>query len=188
MKIKKALSTCFILALVLGGCAPWAMVGGNFENPAQNFKAEFPNGWRKFNLAKDDVLITKDGLSLQFIRISRSPIEKELQHTEKKFTKEMLPQEVAEIVIQNFRSNSNIMNQQILTNNPAEIGGYPGFKIVVVFQTKAGLTKQSIIYGFLSGDSYYEILYEAAKRYYFTKDESDFEKVKDTFKLLRDNV
>jgi hypothetical protein len=164
------------------------MVGGNYENPAQNFKAEFPQGWRKFNLSKDDVLITKDGLSLQFIRISRSPIDKKLQHTEKKFTKGMLPQEAAELVIQNFRSNSDIMNQLVLVNNPAEIGGYPGFNIVVTFQTKQGLTKQSNVYGFLTGDSYYEILYQAPKRYYFTKDESDFEKVKDTFKLLRDNV
>jgi len=188
MKMKKALSICFILALILGGCAPWIMVGGNYENSTQNFKAEFPKGWRKYNLSKDDVLITKDGLSLQFMRISRSPIEKELQHTKKKFSKGMLPQEIAEIVVQNFRSNPNIMNQQVLANNPAEIGGYPGFNIVIAFQTKGGLTKQSIVYGFLSGESYYEILYETAKRYYFEKDEADFEKVKDTFKLLRDNV
>ena len=100
----------------------------------------------------------------------------------------MLPQEAAEIVIQNFRSNSTIMNQQVLENNPAVIGGYPGFKIAMAFQTRQGLTKQSILYGFLSGDSYYEILYEAAKRFYFSKDVSDFEKVKETFKLLQDNV
>lgn len=188
MKMKKTLATCFILVLLFGGCAPWIMVGGQYENSAENFKAEFPNGWRKFNLSKDDVLITRDGLSLQAIRISRSPIEKKLQHTDKKFTKGMLPQEAAEIVIQNFRSNSNIMNQQILENNPAVIGGYPGFKIVMAFQTRQGLTKESILYGFLAGDSYYEILYEAAKRYYFSKDVADFEKVKDTFKLLQDNV
>jgi len=134
------------------------------------------------------VLITKDGFSLQFIRVTRSPVGNKLQHTEKKFTKGMMPQEAAEIVIQNFRSNPNIMNQQVLANNPTKIGGYPGFNIVVAFQTKTGLTKQSIVCGFLSGSSYYEILYEAPQRYYFTKDESDFEKVKDTFKLLRDNV
>ena len=78
MKVKKVFSIGIILALLLGGCAPWIMVGGNYENSTQNFKAEFPKGWRKFNLSKDDVLITKDGLSLQFIRISRSPIEKQL--------------------------------------------------------------------------------------------------------------
>ena len=188
MKMKKALSTCFILTLLIGGCAPWIMVGGNYENSKQNFKAEFPNGWRQFNLSKDAVLITKDGLRLQLIRISRSPIEMKLRNTEKKFSKGMLPQEAAEIVIQNFRSNPDILNQQVLANNPTKIGGYPGFNIVFAFQTKMGLTKQSIVYGFLSGDSYYEILYEAPKRYYFKKDESDFEKVKDTFKLLRDNV
>ena len=169
MIIKKDLFIGIIIALFLGGCSPWVMVGGNYENPSQNFKAEFPDGWRKLNLSKDDVLVTKDGLSLQFIRISRSPIEKQLQYTEKKLTKGMLPQEVAEIVIQNFRSNSEIMNQQVLANNPALIGGNPGFNIVLSFQTKAGLTKQSILYGFLSGESYYEIRYEAAQRYYFKK-------------------
>lgn len=188
MKMKTIFSTCFLLALLVAGCAPWAMVGGNYENSTENFKSDFPNGWRKFNLSKDDVLITKDGLRLQLIRISRSPIEKKLQHTEKKFVKGMLPQEAAEIIIQNFRSNPAIMNQQVLANNPAEIGGYPGFHIVITFQTKEGLTKKSSIYGFLSAESYYEILYEAARRYYFAKDVADFEKVKDSFKLLRDNV
>ena len=188
MKIKRSLLTCLIVALFFGGCAPWMNVGGTYENTQQNFKAEFPKGWRKFNLSKDDVLITKDGLSLQFIRISRNPIEQELEYTKKKLTKEMLPQEVAEIVIQNFRSNPNIINQQLLLNNPATIGGYPGFNIAVTFQTKEGLTKKAIIYGFLSGSSYYEILYEAPERYYFAKDESEIERVKDTFKLLKDNV
>ena len=82
MKMKKTLSTCFIMLLFLGGCATWVMVGGNYENSAQNFKAEFPNGWRKFNLSKDEVLITKDGFSLHFIRISRSPVENKLKYTE----------------------------------------------------------------------------------------------------------
>ena len=188
MKMKRSLLICLVLVLFLGGCAPWMVVGGPYENTQQNFKAEFPKGWRKFNLSRDDVLITKDGISLQYIRISRSPIEQELQHTKKKFTKEMLPQEVAEIVIQNFRSNPDIMNHQLLLNNPTTIGGYPGFNIAVAFQTMEGLTKKSIIYGFLSGSSYYEILYEAPERYYFSKEESEFEKVKDTFKLLEDNV
>ena len=103
-------------------------------------------------------------------------------------TKGMLPQEVAEIVIQNFRSNPAIMNQQILENTPASIGGYPGFNIMVSFQTKDGLIKKSAIYGFLSGGSYYELNYEAPERYYFKKYLSDFESVKDSFKLLQDNV
>ena len=188
MNIKRSLLICLILVFFFGGCAPWMVVGGPYENTQHNFKTEFPKGWRKFNLSRDDVLITKDGFSLQFIRISRNPIDEELQHTKKKFTTEMLPQEVSEIVIQNFRSNPDIINQELLLNDPATIGGYPGFNIAVAFQTKDGLSKKSIIYGFLSGSSYYEIIYEAPERYYFSKDAADFEKVKDTFKLLKDNV
>ena len=188
MNIKRTLLICLILAFFFSGCAPWMVVGGPYENTKHNFKTEFPKGWRKFNLSKDDVLITKDGFTLQFIRISRNPIDREFEHTKKKLTKDMLPQEAAEIIIQNFRSNPDIINQELLLNYPATIGGYPGFNIAVSFQTNEGLSKKSIIYGFLSGSSYYEILYEAPERYYFSKDEADFEKVKDTFKLLKDNV
>ena len=188
MKKIKTLLTCIILVFFFGACAPWVMVGGNYENSTENFKAEFPKGWRKYNLSKDNVLITKDGLGLQFIRISRTPIDNELEYTDKKFGKGMLPQEAGEVVIQNFRSNHNIVNQKVLANNPATIGGYPGFNIKFLFQTKDGMTKQCILYGFITEESYYELCYEASKRHYFSKDEADFERVKDTFKLLRDNV
>ncbi len=66
----------------------------------------------------------------------RLKIDTELLHTKKKFEKGMLPQEAAEVVIDNLRSNPNILNQNVVENKPVQIGGHPGFKIVYTYQNK----------------------------------------------------
>jgi hypothetical protein len=186
--MKKTRVLFLLLIFFLWGCATWVAVGGKYTMSSQNFEVKLPNGWRKFEFAKDALLITKDGLTLQQIRISRMSIDKDLNHTKKKFAEGMLPPEVAEMVIDNFRSNPNILNQKIIENTPAQIGGYSGYKLVFTYQTKEGLTKKGINYGFISGNWFYEILYEAADRYYFAKDIAAMEKVKDSFRLIKETA
>lgn len=175
-----------VLIFILFGCATWVAVGGKYKMDSQNFAVDLPQGWRKFNFAQDQLLITKDGFSLQRIDISRMEVGKDLPHTKKKFAKEMLPQEVADVFIDNFRSNTGIMNQEILENNPAQIGGHSGFKTVYTYQTKAGLNIKGVTYGFMWDNWFYEILYEAAERHYFERDLQAFEKVKESFSLIRE--
>ena len=184
--MKKTLWLYPLLIFILLGCATWVAVGGKYKMDSQNFAVDLPDGWRKFNLASDSLLITKDGLSLQRIHISRLEVGKDLLHTKKKFAKGMLPQEVADVFIDYFSSNTNIMNQEILENNPAQIGGHSGFKIVYTYQTKAGLNIKGVTYGFMLDNWFYEILYEAAERQYFEKDLQAFEKVKESFSLIKE--
>jgi hypothetical protein len=186
--MKKSWMFYLLAIFLLWGCATWVAVGGKYAMSSQNFEVKLPDGWRKYELVKDALLITKDGLSLQQIRIGRMSIDKDLDHTKKKFSKEMLPQEVAEMVIDNFRSNPNVISQEIIENTPAQIGGYSGYKFVFTYQTKEGLTKKGVNYGFMSGNWFYEILYEAAERYYFAKDLPAMEKVKDSFRLLKESA
>jgi hypothetical protein len=184
--MKKTSLLNLFLMLILCACATWAVVGGQYKMDSQNYQVDLPQGWRKFNPATGVLLITKDGFSLQQIHISRLEIGKELPHTKKKLTAGMLPQEAAEVIIDNLRSNTGIMSQKILENSPAQIGGHSGFKIVYTYQDRAGLNKKGIICGFLLDNWFYEILYEAAERYYFAKDLQDFEKVKESFSLIKD--
>lgn len=183
--MKKTAACYLVLTTLLWGCATWVAVEGKYSMSSQNFEAELPNGWRKYNPSRDTLIITKDGLPLQQIQIMRRAIDKELPYTKKKFSKEMLSQEVSEVVIDNIVSNPNIMNQQFIENAPAQIGGYSGVKLVYTYQTKAGLTQKGVIYCFLSGDWCYEILYEAPERYYFAKDLPSFEKVVESFRLIK---
>jgi hypothetical protein len=175
-----------LIVITLMGCAKWEKVGGLYETSSHNFKTDFPDGWRKYNHDSSQVLITKDGFSLQWIAISRTPIDKELEYTQKKFSKQMLPIEVAEVVIDNLRSNPQISRMEILENNPALIGGYPGFKILYEYETEKGLTRKGVSYCNLVGEWCYKISYEAPARYYFERDLPALQKVKESFKLLID--
>ncbi len=186
--MKKAIILCFGLFLLIGGCAAWVAVGGPHSQSSQNFEVELPEGWRKFNMAQDRVLITRDGILLQQIQISRSSVDKELPFTKKKLSGDMLLQEIAEVLMDNIRSNPNITNQQFISDTPAQVGGHPGLTLVYTYQTKEGLTKKGIIYFLLFDNWCYELLYEAPERHYFSKDLPAFNRVKDSFKLIKDTA
>jgi hypothetical protein len=183
--MKKTILFYPLLIILLWGCAPWVMVGGNYKMQSLNFEVDLPEGWRRHNLTTDKLLITKDGLSLQQIQIARKAIDEELSFTKKKFSKGMLPEELAEVIIDNIRSNPNIMNLKITENTPAEIGGYPGFRLAYTYKTKRGLRKNVIYYGFMIDTWYFDIDYESPARFYFAKYHPAFEKVKDSFRILK---
>jgi len=173
-----------ILLLLITGCAPWVKVGGLYKSPPHNFSVELPNGWMRLNTG-DRLYITRDGVLLQNIIIERLNIEKPLEHTKKKFSKDMLPQEVAEVVLDNISSDQTVLNFEVKENIPARISGFPGFKVVFTYKNKDGLWLKSILYGFIGDEWFYGIRYTAARRYYFDKDLRTFEKVFESFRLIK---
>lgn len=202
--MKKAITISYLV--LLSGCAPYVLVGGKYTAGPENFEVDLPEGWKKHEMrfdnspisramlqelnkrrdpAGDVVRITRDGLLLQQIVIGRILLDKEWPHTKRKLAKTMLPQEVAEVIIDNIRSNPNISNQNILENSPAKLSGYAGAKIIYTYHTKESLRIKGAHYGTMVGDWYYYVLYEAPERYYFAKDYRAFEQIKDTFRILK---
>jgi len=182
--MKHRLPALLFLSLILTGCPPWQTVQGTYTS-SEYFEVKVPDGWRRYTHASEELLITYDGVSLQRVSIDRRAIDKDLAHTKKKLAKGMLPQEISEVIVDNIQSNTGISNQQILENTPATIGGVPGFKLIYTYQTNTGLKKQGAYYGFITGDWYYALIYEAPARYYFAKDLPTFEQLKGSFKLLK---
>jgi major membrane immunogen (membrane-anchored lipoprotein) len=174
----------WIIFILVVGCAPWTQVGGLYKNESYNFSVELPQGWMRWNKG-EQLFITRDGVSLQYIQIGRMKIEDPLKHTKKKFSKGMLPQEAAEVYLDNLATNSNILNLEVIENIPATIKGIPGFKAVYSYKNKDGLKLKSIHYGFIVGDWLYSINYHAAQRYYFEKDIKTFEKIVESFNFIK---
>ncbi|MEW5746310.1 MAG: hypothetical protein AB1805_12835 [Nitrospirota bacterium] len=179
--MRKYILLCLVF---LTGCAPWLQVGGLYESGEHNFSVELPEGWMRLNTS-EHLLITRDGVLLQNIIVEKIGNDKKLEHTKKKFAKGMLPQESAEVALDNISSNQDVVNLAVTENVPAKIGGYPGFKAVFTYKTKDGLKKKSVYYGFMLGEWFYGIRYTAAQRYYFDKDIATFEKVLASFKVTK---
>jgi len=172
--------------LVTAACGPWLRVEGPFTSEALNFRVDLPQGWMQQNTGKY-LLITRDGVLLQRIVAMRINLadEKQFTHTKKRVTAEMLPQEVAEVVIDNFQSNAENLNFEVEENAPAAVAGKHGFKVRFSYRTKEGLKYRCVYYGVLAGDSLYEIFYLAPQRYYYDKDLKTFEDAVPSFRLVK---
>jgi len=174
----------YITLIFLAGCAAWTQVGGLYKNESCNFSVELPQGWMQRSQG-EHLLITRDGVLLQNIQVQRLNIEEPLKHTKKKISKNMLPQEVAEVILDNISSDQNVLNLEVVENSPVKISGTPGFKAIYTYKNKDGLKLKSIYYGFIVDRWFYGLNYNAAQRYYFDKDIQTFEKVVESFKLIK---
>ncbi len=181
---KVILLTLFLAGMA--GCAIglWSQAGGLFSSNRFNFSVDLPAGWMKSNTSSG-LIITRDGVLLQQITITRLEIKKELPHTKKKFKKDMLPQEVAEVVIDDMITDSTFLNFEIIENTPAKIAEFYGFRLVSSFTNSDGLKYKSVEYGFINGEYFYDINYVAPQRYYFDKDINTFEEAFKSFRLIK---
>jgi len=172
------------LVLFLAGCAPFTAVGGKLAFSQQGFEVDLPQAWYKAREVGDALLVTRDGLLLQFIRIERASVEEELPHTKKKFTRGMQPQEAAQLEVDDLRSTPEVFNFEVVENTLATLAGKPGFRFLCAWKTKDGLRLKSVHYGFVDGKWVYRLIYQAAARHYFDRDLATFERVRESFRLL----
>jgi hypothetical protein len=155
-----------MVLVLLGGCA--VTKPGTENRP---FSVTQPPGWKE-QRTNALMLVSKEYPALQNVEIARKGLqeEKQFSHTKRRVTAEMLPQELAEVVIDEFQSDQNFPVEAVEENEPAVIGGDPGFRVRLTYSTKSGLKYRTEIYGFVHDNWYYQITYSAPARYYFARD------------------
>ncbi len=175
-----------ILVVFLAGCtAIWTKTDGTYESRSWNISVELPEGWMK-QTGEKSIVVTRDGVLLQNIVIGRFSVDDEFEHTKKKLRRDMLTHEMVETIIDSVSSNPSFLNFEVLEKEPVEISGIPGFRVVHTYKTKDGLRVKGVYYGFIWGDWFYRISYSAPARYYFDKDLKTFEKVYQSFRLIKE--
>ena len=173
------------LLVLVAGCAPFVLASGKQSIPERQFEIMVPDGW--FRVMRGDgaelLVITRDGLLLQQIVIGRFAVEKELKFTKRRFDEKLPPHEVAEIELDNMRSNPEAHNFSVEENVPATICGHQGYKLVYTWALKGGYRLKRVHYGFLDDKWVYRIIFQAAARYYFDRDLPVFENMRESFRL-----
>jgi hypothetical protein len=189
--------------LVTAACAPITAVSGKVALAPQGLELDMPAGWYRIepigqqhlvnagvplpalliDRSIEPALLTRDGIPLQVIRIERLPIDKELSSTKRKLARGMPAHDVAELELDNVRSNPEALNFQHVETTPATVAGRSGFRLVYAWKTKAGLPIRAMHYGFLDDAALYRVVYQAAARHYFERDLATFEQIRQTLRL-----
>ena len=170
---------------LITSCASVAQKRSLKDFSDNDFSVEIPKGWWKPKHL-DKYLITKDGVFLQYVLIQQRPIDRPYRNTKKKLNRGMLPQEAAGVIIDEIASDRRIYNFNVIENAPAIIDGREGFKILFTYKDKKGSIFKTLYYGFINGESFFNLRYNAAMRYYFEKDIAAFEHILSSFKIVKD--
>jgi hypothetical protein len=171
--------------IILTGCATFTPVKNEVRPyKSYGFEAKLPQDWMKFNQTRT-FLLTKDGISLNYIQINRARLKEKLEFTKKIFTADMLPSDLAEVEIDNLKSDTAISNVTVMENKPMSLSGKDCYFIHYTYQAGNKLTVEGMQYGFLHDNKWvYRIRFEAPKQHYFKTLKPDFDEVILSFKVL----
>lgn len=178
----------FLILVIFTGCAAWQYIGRP-DTPWKNagFDATLPTGWVKCNLSNQLLSLTKDGMLLEEISITRHNLnsDKEFPLSKKRIKDDMLIQEIADLVVGEMSlDKSGVFNLRVLENKPVNIGGMDGFRLEYTFNNGDFTKYKVIFYGFIFNKKFYDIRYTAASQHYFEANLKDFEEFVASFKVI----
>ncbi len=177
-----------VLLLSLGGCAlqphPWEAAGSDrYESKRGHFSAQLPAGWIQLtNSDSTGVLLSADGPDLDAISLIRSDNDKAFPTIKKEASPGELPADLAADFIAEAKTEGN-SNLQVLTNEPAKVGGKDGFHVVLDFSTQAGVHYRVDAYGLCTEGGTYALTYRAPLLNYYELYQPAFKSVVASFQL-----
>jgi hypothetical protein len=168
----------------ISGCASMANERSLNDLPDNEFAVEIPDGWYKPKYEKRYLITKAQKATVLYVFIQQRPLDRSFMNTKKKLRKRMLPLESAGIIIDELASDRRIMNFKVLENAPAIIDGHAGFKILFTHKNKKGFKYQTLYYGFINDNSFFNLRYSAGMQDYYDKGIADFKRILGSFKLL----
>jgi len=181
--MKRLLVVLIVLGLI-AGCASAANRRSLKDLPDYNFSVEIPDGWFKPKYETRYLITKEEKATLLYVFIQQRPLDRSFKNTQKKLSTRMLPLESAGLILDELSSDRRIMSFEVLENTPAIIDGHAGFKILFTHKSKTGFKYKTLYYGFINGDSFYNIRYSAGMPDYYDKGIEDFKQILDSFKLV----
>jgi hypothetical protein len=179
--MKNRIWICVVLAVALSACAHTG------SKPPTSFNAALPEGWRTIDTEEPMLFMTKDGGYKQFIMIRERPLSDPFVFTQRTMYSGMLPEQAAELVVNEIIADTNISNFSLLENLPARVAGHSGFRLTFLYTDADGFIFKTIYYGFIRGTTFYTIRYGATedptRENYFQRDLKTFQQVFESFTL-----
>ncbi len=175
------------LIVLLFGCASpgWQMVKTeNAQFSGERFFVQLPNGWMSYGEDSDGLLLSRDGVALQFITLNNAPHNEAFAPLDKVSSSSLLPSELAELTIRLLKTQQGMTSIEVFSNRPAEIAGQNGFRLQLGFENQQGLNYQGLLYGFAGTERFYLLSFYATEIHYFSRDLSVFEALVKSFRLI----
>lgn len=176
-----------MLALLTSACAPWSRVEPDnraFEKRG-DYTLEQPAGWVRRTADVNDLFLTRDGPALNLIVITRQPHDRKLPRTKRETRPDMLPVELAELALAEWRSHDTTALLDVVANTPTLLDGLPAARIHIRYLNERGLPIERIMVARADARGRLSLLYEAPAIVYFERGLPAFESVLSSLRFVR---
>ena len=146
----------------------------------ENFTVKIPEQWMRLNVP-DSFMCSKDGPFEQYIYIQQRHVNDPFPHAKKTLTPGMKSSELAEVLIREISADPGVLDLQVIEKGTAKVNQHNGFKMVFTYKVKEGYNFKTLYYGFLAGDWFYGIRYNADVNRYSEEDVKVFEEMMRSF-------
>jgi hypothetical protein len=177
------MKNCLLLLLMLTtACVAGTGAGDSAGRRSVNYSIALPDQWVEVTASRH-FMMTKDGVFSQYILVQQRHVEEPFRHTKRTFDRQMLPQEAAQVVLDEIASDRSVLNFKVIENKPTRLNRYDGFRVVFTYKTSKGSEFKTTYYGFLKGDWFYSVRYNVSDQYDTREGYDDFETVLDSFRI-----
>lgn len=166
-----------LLLISLAACTPWTRVdsGSRNESRHNDYTLDLPLGWVKRTADTNDLFVTRDGPALNYIVVNRQPHDRKLPRTKRETRADMLPHEIAELAIAEWKSSEATANLQVLSNTPIMLDGHPAVRVHIRFKNDRGLPIERVMVALVDTKGRLSLQYEAPAIVYFQRSLPAFE-------------
>jgi hypothetical protein len=171
-------ATCALLTGCFRKTTPWDPIDGHYDSGnwfGARFALDLPPDWMMMNFVKNGLVATRDGFNLQSVKVRKIKFGEDLPHTKKKISQGMTPQDLAEVLLDDMRSDGSVNALKVLETRPLTISGQKGFRTTVAFKGSYGLRYKAVLCGVMAEGRSWQITYAAPARYYFDRDLAAFD-------------
>lgn len=187
MKYFRLVILVFLVAFLASCGGPFnRLTKPEYTNEKLGYHTQLPVGWVQYTgpELKDEVMLSKDGYSLQSIRINRLAKNLAFEKTKQVPAETVLISDLAEYELAEFKAKSpNSASIKVLENTLTKVDENPAFKLHLQYLNDRGLRLEDLIIGLMHNDYYYRLSYYAPTLYYFERDEPIFEQVVSDFQF-----
>ena len=173
--IRCLVAVCLLISLA--ACAPWTRVdpGSRLETRSGDYSIELPLGWVKQTSGANDIFITRDGPALNYIAVARQPHTRKLPYTKRETRADLLPHELAELVVAEWKSAEATANVDIVSNTPLLLDGKPAVRVQGRYKNERGLPIERVVVTLVDPRGRLTLFYEAPSIVYFQRGLPDFD-------------
>ncbi len=176
------LSTVFVLigvAVVLACVHPSDMA----QSGPSHFEVDIPTGWQKHTTNKFFLIYKKDPLR-QYILAQERPLDRPFKNSRKSLTAGMGSLEVATVVIDELKSDKQLLDLAVIENASVTVKGNDGCRILFTYGLEDGSQYKTLYLGFIRGVSYVSLRLNVAADKDFDQDMQAFNEVVDSIRFL----